>query len=260
MSLFATSATTSYAQSDDGQSDKEATLQQGVWALQFQIKENFTLSAFEGTTLSVKRHTSATRAWRLGVSLGATFENSDSEDGDQSKVDRQQIALIGHYLFYPTLKDPIHLYVGPGLRGAYSRASTKNEQRRPNGELILLADGSVFEWTVGLSGTLGVEWFANKASACWQNTAPRSPTQRADSTGMPAVRRQTATHGAYAPTTSGLAFRSICRPILTRAKWPSFLTRPRRRRSCLSSPRYVEACKKKLEEAGFLKDAARRDS
>lgn len=163
MSLFATSATTSYAQSDDGQSDKEATLQQGVWALQFQIKENFTLSAFEGTTLSVKRHTSATRAWRLGVSLGATFENSDSEDGDQSKVDRQQIALIGHYLFYPTLKDPIHLYVGPGLRGAYSRASTKNEQRRPNGELILLADGSVFEWTVGLSGTLGVEWFANKS-------------------------------------------------------------------------------------------------
>ena len=47
MSLFVASAPTSYAQSANDQNDEDTTLRRGVWALQFQINQNFTLGAFE---------------------------------------------------------------------------------------------------------------------------------------------------------------------------------------------------------------------
>ncbi len=163
MSLFAASATTSFAQSDDGEDDEETALRPGVWALQFQINQNFTLGAFEGSTLSVKKHSSATRAWRFGVSLEADFFDMENEAGDHTEDNDQLIALTGHYLFYPTRKGPVHLYAGPGLRGRYFHDSTRDEQRGPGGDPEVLADVSSEEWSLGLIGTLGVEWFAAKS-------------------------------------------------------------------------------------------------
>ena len=162
VSLVTVAATPSYAQQEEPEED-ENPIQARTWALQFQINPNFTLGAFEGSTLSVKKHTSATRAWRLGVTLEANLADSDSDEGENTDENNQLIGVNGHYLFYSARKRPVHLYAGPGLRGFYSRASSKDERRGPSGEQIVLSDVTFVDWSVGLTGTLGVEWVAGKS-------------------------------------------------------------------------------------------------
>ena len=49
--------------------ETQSPLVGGAWALQFRVSENFTLSTFEGSVVSLKRHYSPSTALRLGVSL-----------------------------------------------------------------------------------------------------------------------------------------------------------------------------------------------
>ncbi len=47
--------------------DADNSIAEGVWALQFSISNNFTLTPFKGTMLSAKYHLSTTNAIRFGV-------------------------------------------------------------------------------------------------------------------------------------------------------------------------------------------------
>lgn len=72
--------------------------------MQFQVEDNFQLSSFEGTGLSVTKNTSPTGAWRLGLSYGGnlrkfteersgTFPYDDTNERDFASVDLNLLRL-----------------------------------------------------------------------------------------------------------------------------------------------------------------------
>ena len=60
-------------------SKSEYGLKKGSLSLQFRISENFTLSTFESSLFSLKKHTSGNKAWRLSLGLQSNFRNSDRD-------------------------------------------------------------------------------------------------------------------------------------------------------------------------------------
>ena len=136
----------------------EDALRKGAWALQFQITSDFTLRAFEGTTISAKKHLSARRALRFGVILDAAFSNEDAQDATVT-ADASDLAIGGtaQWLFYrQRTNSPIHLYFGPGLRTIVHRTTLTRE----DGDL-LLEETTRLIWSAGLTATLGVEWLVH---------------------------------------------------------------------------------------------------
>ena len=49
---------------------KENLPKDKAWAVQFAIRDNFQLSSFQGSTISLLKHTSLNKAWRLGFTGG----------------------------------------------------------------------------------------------------------------------------------------------------------------------------------------------
>lgn len=76
--VFCTGFGTVYAQTDElPKIDTKNSLLKGAWALQFQINNNFSVSSFQGSTLSAKRHFSNKKAMRFGVSLSGSISEQD---------------------------------------------------------------------------------------------------------------------------------------------------------------------------------------
>ena len=107
ISLFLFGAFSTQAQE---QAAEINSLKAGVWALQFGISSNFTLSSFQGTTISAKYQTSTTNAWRAGITLNGstasdtrlqvptqpdTFARSSSTNGSNSS---ESIVIKVQYL------------------------------------------------------------------------------------------------------------------------------------------------------------------
>ncbi len=147
--------TTSAAQ--DGTSNP---LRDGSWAIQFRITDNFSLSTFSGSVISVKRHYSARSALRAGLSLSLSAGSLESERAFQDTTitargdsDAYSFRVELQYLGYtsPSRKVSPYWGVGPlvGYAYSYSRGSS------PGSDLIQERR----EWTLGLIGSLGAEWF-----------------------------------------------------------------------------------------------------
>lgn len=131
----------------------------GAWALQFRISDNFTLSTFKGSVVSLKRHTSPNTAIRLGVSLSVltrddTINNTYPDttlnydrDGDSTngRLDLQ-------YLHYSNPGSRISLYLGTGPFAQYSKAMDTDAIPNNRRERTQKA------WGVGVTGVLGAEW------------------------------------------------------------------------------------------------------
>jgi hypothetical protein len=135
-------------------------LEGGSLALQFRISENFTLSDFSGSAISLKRHHSARSALRLGMSLG--FSSSAIESLHPSFGDTIPSEGDGHsygfridlqYLRYSNPSGRVSPFWGVGpLVGHNSfdfKSSSRAEERRVDEH----------RWTLGLIGSLGIEWF-----------------------------------------------------------------------------------------------------
>src|SRR5262245_23591102 len=65
-----------------GQEARPNPLAPGVWALEFGIGQNFTLTTFNGATIAVKRQSSARTALRAGLTLNLLSSHQEATTGD----------------------------------------------------------------------------------------------------------------------------------------------------------------------------------
>ena len=143
-------AATPTAQAQDASDADSIPLSEEAWALQFDVRPNFfALSSFLGSTISAKRHTSAARAWQVGLTFGASVVSRETEE--ESSRDRQNVEVTARYLGYPLLgeqdSESIQLYLGAGPLVEFGRVSQEGLTRT--------------QWGVGVSGTIGAEWFVH---------------------------------------------------------------------------------------------------
>lgn len=147
-----------YGQVDSTQRDNSLT--EGAWALQFSVSNNFTLSSFKGSVLSAKYQISPTRAIRFGISGEASGYRTDYPDSDPSNLDWQSFEISAAYLFYSSPHKDIFFFWGPGplvglqryhSEGSNSGVDYTGSETRTNST-----------WTLGISTVAGVEWFATK--------------------------------------------------------------------------------------------------
>ncbi len=146
---------------------KKNSLIEGAWAMQFQIYGLVYLYPFQGTTISVKKHLTDRSAVRAGV--GITFDISDeSYNKDQlyyynyfkyTSYEQHSYSLTvrGQYLFYLFGSTDVNLFVGSGPEISYSWG--KNEY---DGDTASYVSRNI-STGLGISGVIGVEWFATSS-------------------------------------------------------------------------------------------------
>ena len=146
------------------QEERSNPLAPGVWALQFSIDDNFTLSNFNGAMLAVKKHFSAKSAVRAGITIRAfsadsDYSNSDTLSAPDTKTsnDDYSAALSLELLKYLRPDGRWSFFAGLGPEFGVGRSTRKHDY------------GSVTEslkatgWSATLNGILGGEWFASRA-------------------------------------------------------------------------------------------------
>jgi len=154
--LFLTFTLNSFAQTDKEQIDLT-----GKWALQFQIDRYFTLSSFQGGTISAKYHLNNNSALRFGVTLGYESKDIDLYEKDvysdtteineySGEISSSTIQLAIQYLQYLEMNNSISAFIGIGF----------NYTMQPQSEDIkdyLIMENDFYGYGVDL--LLGTEWF-----------------------------------------------------------------------------------------------------
>jgi hypothetical protein len=146
-------------------------------AVQFQIRNNFTLGSFQGAAFSYKQHLQPSFALRIGVSVSfndGNFEStshqfiSDTLYGSANSTRDQSgtsIQLNTQAIWYSESPLGILLFYGTGPFVGFSR---NHQEEVSVGTLVNVpqskstTEGTSTSWSVGLSGLAGVEWFASK--------------------------------------------------------------------------------------------------
>jgi hypothetical protein len=163
MLICCAGAANSHAQTvESPETEPRNSLAKGAWALQFQINNDFSLSNFQGSTLSAKHHFSNKKALRFGISLSGNITDEDFSNISENTVVRDQnvhsIAVSTQYALYPSPHKNASLFFGAGPVVQHSRfkqtstgftdlsTTTSNEENTT--------------WSTGISGVLGMEWFA----------------------------------------------------------------------------------------------------
>lgn len=139
-----------------------------AWAVQFSIRDNFTLSSFDGSTISILKHTSLEKAWRYSLTIGANTSNTDDKDvvnnirTSESETDQssRNISVTALRMTYPNTAARVNLFYGFGPTVTYR--SDKNETRRKipadNYNRILTKTA----WNLGGEIVLGVQYLVAK--------------------------------------------------------------------------------------------------
>jgi hypothetical protein len=146
----------------------------GARAIQFQIGDNFELRAFDGMSISYKRHGSADSAWRLGVMLDLEIDDKDMEGSiaftDDLLVESQVVDSNGQrlrvdllQLRYPSPGRSVCWYWGVGPRVRFSRfeEETTAVRESPSVSDAQFVREYGHSWGVGALGVGGVEWFVS---------------------------------------------------------------------------------------------------
>jgi hypothetical protein len=137
------------------QETRNNPLEGGSWAFQFGIGENFTLSDFSGTVISLKRHHSARSAFRAGLSTHySSYARETDDPGSDPPSERDEDRLIFEldlqYLRYSNTNGGLSPFWGVGPLIGFASHSDK------------YSSGSGVDsrqWSFGVLGSLGVEWF-----------------------------------------------------------------------------------------------------
>jgi len=141
----------------------------GSWALQFRITANFSLSDFQGGTISLKRHLSPRTALRIGISSSASLSKiedkavrSDTTYAvDTRSRNDQGLGVTAYYLTYHPALTGASLYHGLGPMIGFSHtAETRTQEWTLGVEELSISSSS---WTAGLASVVGVEWFTTKS-------------------------------------------------------------------------------------------------
>jgi hypothetical protein len=169
----------SFVSKAQSQKPDSTDLKCGIWALQFGISSNFTLTSFQGSTIGAKYQLSESRAIRGGITLNGNTSTSptsnsgsinDSSAGTMSgnsSIKSANISFVIQYLWYMNPKAPVHLYAGfgPAVSYYYYHSSSENPYLNINGNnqgfWVLDNYNSVrTQWAAGGAASIGVEWFA----------------------------------------------------------------------------------------------------
>ena len=145
----------------------ENSLKKGAWALQFQVVQNFQLASFQGSTISIKKHTSDGSALRAGVSMDFSLQDTDgtntvndtivqSEDSDDNMT---SFGFVVQMIKYPNPLAATNLYYGIGPTFAYSHFKDYQVIEDPIDGDIRSDDRRRTRWYAGVSGVVGIEWF-----------------------------------------------------------------------------------------------------
>lgn len=166
--LFVTLSGNAFSQTKENEENSNCPLHEGSWALQFQVGENFSLSAFEGFGISTKRHYSDNSAVRYGVFLNGSIEKTDfgysGSRTDNQNLEMESVNLTAVYLYYPNPENIIKFFYGAGPSITYSHRKNIYEQKL-NGELVRTLERDETrsnQFGVGLQCVLGVEWFFSR--------------------------------------------------------------------------------------------------
>ena len=137
----------------------------GKFALQFQINENFSLSDFQGTTLSGKYHLGKRSAIRLG--LNVSFDDSDIEREsiirdtinyfESSNVNGVSININSQYLNYLVAANDIGFYLGAGPSVGFGHSEGESKYEITD-STVEKGSGSSNNFTLGFDLIAGVEW------------------------------------------------------------------------------------------------------
>ncbi len=172
--LFIVSLTISFASIARCQTSDSTSLREGAWALQFGIASNFTLTSFQGTTISAKYQLSARNALRGGVTISGNSSNGSSalsgteadtsigSTSGSSHSSGQTISFVAQYLWYLNPSGPVHFYtaLGPSLSYSYSQSHSDNPEDQENYLYHYIYSSSSAQHAAGVTGSAGVEWFA----------------------------------------------------------------------------------------------------
>jgi hypothetical protein len=165
-------------QAQDSSAERNS-LKEGAWALQFGIGGNFTLTSFQGSTISVKYQLSDRTAIRGGITINGSNSNgnnsasgavADSSYGTlpgNSSTNGTNVSFVLQYLWYLNPSGPVHFYVGvgPSVAYNYSHSSSETPYFVRQGDQNSFWEQSTYNsnshlWTAGGTGVAGVEWFA----------------------------------------------------------------------------------------------------
>lgn len=172
--LLVTSLTLVTLNANAQDNEPKNSLQENVWALQFQITDNLSLRAFQGLAISAKKHFSNTSALRVGVGLNITVRDDDrlhrtlpADTLRQSYNDNsntQSIDISSQYLLYANPDADINVFFGAGPLLRFTRNKVETEATNTMGSNSYTSKSVQNEhaWAVGASGLLGVEWFASR--------------------------------------------------------------------------------------------------
>jgi len=142
----------------------------GKWALQFQIDRYFTLSEFQGGTISGKYHLNNSSAIRFGARINTTSDDSEGSltmglpdttmsSSRNSTTSYQSIMFLAEYLHYSAISDNIAMYLGAGVNYS-TNPRTVEETYIDNNTTSSPTMTDEVEWTeYGVQLLIGVEWF-----------------------------------------------------------------------------------------------------
>lgn len=148
----------------DDECPKRNVLDTAPWAIQFRILDGFTLSSFDGGSISLKKHWSNVTAVRLGLELNVDHRNVSDErySGGEIKltdidIDRQFIRIECQYMRYSKRNTPVYVYWGVGPTVSY--LCNDSDRISEDGANTTITDK---RYGVGLSGFIGVECFITR--------------------------------------------------------------------------------------------------
>jgi len=155
--LSTTSAQTSYLDSLDGK-----------FALQFQISENFTLTNFQGATLSGKYQLGKRSAVRLGIALYVDDSNYERETTyidtlsmkSNSETNAIGFTINSQYIAYLVSTTDIGFYLGTGPTFSFGNSDANVEISGGNQDQNGTSSSDTY--SIGLDGIAGVEWLFYK--------------------------------------------------------------------------------------------------
>ena len=133
--------------------------QKPKWALQFQINDNFSLTSFQGSTISLNKCLSNNRSFRMGLSLNTTLEDYDMEsriieDNEDKSENNFHFLLTTQYVRNYKNRNKVTPFFGFGPAVQFNYDNEKNTFGTSSRTSV-----KTTSWGMGISGVIGVEYF-----------------------------------------------------------------------------------------------------
>ncbi len=135
------------------------------WSLQFGIERDFQLGEFDGMQISIRKHCSAQKAWRLGASFNCLIANGDIERHSYDEVNMDilesdfrgfEAVLSLIHEWHPLRSKSIRAIIGCGPELGLETSNYEIDQPGR------LRAEDIQAYHAGLRGVFGAEWFVAK--------------------------------------------------------------------------------------------------